>query len=159
MTSVKTTSFDQSGQSNAYKIAGDHVVSRTFEDELTLINLATGDYFAAGGVALELWQTLAGPVSVRHLIKQVCSRYQVDPIVASREVQQLVDLFLSHALIVEVPSVEEPDTIERDDTRAQLDWPGGWFEAYSDMKELLLLDPVHDVGEGAWPPKPDSMGR
>jgi hypothetical protein len=159
MTAETTIGIDPSNQSNAYKIAGEHVVSRTFEDELTLINLATGDYFAAGGVVLDLWRLLETPVSVRHLIEQVCSCYQVDPTVASMECRRLVDLFLCHALIVEVPSVEETDAIERDDARARLAWPGGWLEAYNDMKELLLLDPVHDVGEGAWPPKPDSLGR
>jgi len=77
------------------------------------------------------------------------------------EVRRFVDLFLSHALIVELPGVQENggEPIFGPAAEDRLDWPGGWFEAYSDMKELLLLDPVHDVGDGAWPPKPDITGR
>jgi hypothetical protein len=36
-------------------------------------------------------------------------------------------------------------------------WPGSWFEVYGDMKELLLLDPVHDINQGAWPPLPKEL--
>src|SRR5262249_61396276 len=25
------------------------------------------------------------------------------------------------------------------------------FETYADMQDLILLDPVHEVGEGSWP--------
>ena len=37
-------------------------------------------------------------------------------------------------------------------------WPGGWIEAYGDMKDLLLLDPVHDVGAAGWPGTPPNIG-
>ena len=29
------------------------------------------------------------------------------------------------------------------------------IESYDDMADLLLLDPVHEVGEQGWPVKPD----
>ena len=29
------------------------------------------------------------------------------------------------------------------------------FEKFTDMEELLLLDPIHEVGDTGWPRKPD----
>jgi hypothetical protein len=72
----------------------------------------------------------------------------------TQEIRKLLDDFSKHGLVREA---------QADHTRSlpllpplpnlKL-WPGSWFEVYGDMKGLLLLDPVHEVNEGTWPPPP-----
>jgi hypothetical protein len=132
-------------------LAGDHIVSRLFEDELTLINLDSGDYFAAGGVVADIWHILATPTPLDRLIDKVSARYRVDPAVAAEEIRTHVAQLLAHGLIARVrPAAAEPRPPAPVPSEPA-DWPNSWFETYSDMKDLLLLDPVHDVEDGVWP--------
>jgi hypothetical protein len=147
MTSLESGEF--------YSVAGNHIASRFFEEELTLINLETGGYFAAGGIVVDIWNVLTKPTRLDQLSQQVAARYDVDPAKAAQEVRNQVQQLLAHGLIASTlsPGGTEVSAFPlRPEVPAP--WPGSWFEAYSDMKDLLLLDPVHDVEDGVWPPKP-----
>ncbi len=147
MTSVETRDF--------LALAGNHIVSRFFEDELTLINLDSGDYFAAGGVVVDIWNALATPTRLDRLIDRIAAHYLVDRSTAEEEIRHQVAQLLEHGLILRVPPPEATtDAAYPVAVTEPAAWPRSWFEAYSDMKDLLLLDPVHDVEDGVWPPKP-----
>jgi hypothetical protein len=140
-----------SGSDRAFAIAGDHVLAKGFEEELTLVNLDSGEYFAAGGVACELWAELAVPVTLADLEQMLAARYAVDRDVVVQAVRSLMDSFSKHGLIVPVEAVPAPPS-RSVSTPERRPWTGVWFEVYGDLKDLLLLDPVHDVDGGAWPP-------
>jgi len=136
----------------AYVVAGDHILAKLFEDELTLVNLDSGEYFAAGGIAVDLWSELATPRNSAELAQAIIARYAATPDIVVAEVRKLLGDLSANGLVRQtedvsgVPAV--PAVVERKP------WPGSWLEVYGDMKDLLLLDPVHDVGEAGWPPFP-----
>jgi hypothetical protein len=144
----------------AYRVAGDHILSRRFEDELTLINLQDGGYFAAGGAASAVWQAFEAPAFAGRVAEIVGSSHSGDAGVIRADIERFCAELLAHRLIVEHGLIEESATPAVMNEQAMASqtavtpWPGLWIEAYGDMKELLLLDPIHDVGEGAWPPAP-----
>jgi hypothetical protein len=139
---------------NGLKLAGDHIVARRFEDEITLINLDTGDYFAAGGFAVDLFESLSGPVGVDGLMAMAHDRFAGDTALMDADIQRICAQFVAAGLIVDDATVAGRSVTAVTMAEDKPAWPGAWLEAYGDMKEMLLLDPIHDVGDGEWPPAP-----
>jgi hypothetical protein len=134
--------------STAYCAADKNIIAKVFDGELTLINLANGQYYAAGGSAVEFWETVASGATVDDIVRVLSARYGSSEDLVRGEVQRLVDLFRQNGLIAESPAVSPSSEIAA--PAPVKEWQQGWLEVYGDMKDLLLLDPIHDV-EQEWP--------
>jgi hypothetical protein len=131
-----------------YASAGPNIIGKLFDGELTLINLDTGQYFAAGGCAADIWELVADGAKPADIVNGLQQRYKGDAATISAETNRILELLLQNALI----SVSSKGSAASRAVAAQEQkpWQPGWIEVYGDMKELLLLDPIHDVDE-AWP--------
>ncbi len=132
---------------SAYAVASKSIIAKSFDSELTLINLDTGQYFAAGGSAVDFWEAISPGATVARVEQMLLARYLASEEVVKIEVEKLLRLFLEHGLLAE--SAATGDEIPASSGQ-QKPWESGWLEVYGDMKELLLLDPIHDV-ETEWP--------
>jgi hypothetical protein len=136
--------------SQVFAVASDKILAKEFDGELTLINLDTGVYFAAGGATLDIWRALTSGRALRETARDLVSRYKIAESDASGHVTRIVGMLVGYGLMVasataaSTASGEEP----RSDSAV---WSVPWLESYGDMQDLLLLDPVHDVQGGAWP--------
>jgi Coenzyme PQQ synthesis protein D (PqqD) len=124
------------------------VIYETIESETIIVNLDAGVYYALNPVGSAVWSGLAQGASVAELVDGLANHYGAAATV-DESVRSFVDELLAEDLIVAGEGVEPP-------AGPIADWPNGAsFEAptlnrYTDMQELLLLDPVHDVGVGGW---------
>jgi hypothetical protein len=132
------------------------VISEAFEDEVVAINLETGTYFGMGGTAKEVWTLIEGEITVDAIASAVAERYKRPHIEIAAALQPFTDSLLAHGLVaVKTAEASVPAT--------QLAGEAGIWETpkltvYDDMKDLLLLDPIHDVDETGWPArKQDSV--
>jgi hypothetical protein len=132
---------------SAYAVASKSIIAKSFDSELTLINLETGQYFAAGGSAVDFWEIAARGATAGRIEQALLARYLASEAAVKTEVEKLLRLFLEHGLLAE--SADSADEIPPPGG-PQKPWEPGWLEVYGDMKELLLLDPIHDV-ETEWP--------
>lgn len=134
----------------AYAAAGPHVVTQLFDGELTLINLDTGHYFAAGGPAVDVWEIVSAGAKASEVIDLVSSRYAAPGAIVNVEVVRILQSYRDFGLISETPQAA---AVRRTPIAPEAKtWETGWIEVYGDMKELLLLDPIHDVASAGWPP-------
>jgi hypothetical protein len=133
-----------------YSAAGPHVVAEVLDGELTLINLDTGQYFAAGGPAVDVWEIVSAGATAPDVDKIVGSRYPAPIPTVTAEVTRLMQIYHDLGLITEA---QKRATLEHTSAKREAKtWESGWIEVYGDMKELLLLDPIHDVEDAGWPP-------
>jgi hypothetical protein len=138
------------GQNDSFEIASDKILAKEFDGEMTLINLDTGVYFAAGGPALDIWQALAAGREVAATARRLVARYGVTEGVALSETAKFAALFVGYGLLI--PSTASANVGGEEDLQQDPEeWSEPWVEDYGDMQDLLLLDPVHDVNGGAWP--------
>ena len=144
--SLRAADFEAS---QGFAFAGEKVLAKEFDGELTLINLSTGVYFAAGGPALDVWQAFVAGRSLAATAKVLSMRYEISETEAYNEVSKLAGLFVHQGLLVPVPARAEDVLPYLTSPRAL--WTPPWFEDYGDMQDLLLLDPVHYLNAGAWP--------
>lgn len=132
---------------STYAVANKSIIAKSFDSELTLINLDTGHYFAAGGSAVDFWEATSVGASVERIVQTLLGRYDASEATVKTEVERLLRLFLEHGLLAEAPNISGDAPAA---SAQRKPWEPGWLEVYGDMKELLLLDPIHDV-ETEWP--------
>lgn len=131
------------------------VVSEIIDGEAVIMNLATGHYFSAQGTGGELWALIEKGASERRLVEYLLLRYRIDEVEARTGVAAFISKAREHDLLVatqaESGSIDEP--VAASSPTESYAMPH--LNAYSDMEDLLLLDPIHDVSEAGWPmPKP-----
>lgn len=135
-----------------FKLNGSGVASEQFEDEIILINLPRGNYYSLRHTAFAVWEKLLAGANQSQMADFLVGRYGVTQTEADQDIKAFLDQVLSEGLVVSAETVAEPVT-------AQTTVSGGAYvkpelEVYSDMQDLLTLDPIHDVdSEQGWPIK------
>ena len=134
------------------------VVGEVFEDEIILVNLKEGIYYSLRDTAAFIWKIIAQPMTISQITTQLRASYQVKiagtkkTTTIETDVQTFIEMLLAEALIVSAPPSDVPQMW------AQVEPPVPYqppvVERYTDMQELLLVDPVHEVdAEYGWPLK------
>jgi hypothetical protein len=146
------------------RINAPSVVAEIIDGEAVIMDLASGHYFSTQHVGCDIWRGVEGGSSQSAIVESLLESFEVD----ETEVAPAVDAFLrdllERKLIVERevhtrPSVAGTDTSPSGGERRK-DFAAPVLHAYSDMEDLLLLDPIHDVDEAGWPrPKPPDDAR
>ncbi len=127
------------------------VVSESFDDEVILVNLSRGNYYSLRGSAAWLWQTLENGASIEGLAQQLMAQYVVDEPTATQALTTFAAQLQEQELIAttsETPSVlrQVPTLVDRQAFVPPV------LEVYTDMADLLALDPIHDVNPASgWP--------
>lgn len=128
-------------------VANDRIAAEEFASEVVLIDIEKGVYFSLQGMAVDLWRTFAAP----------------------RIAAAVVDTFTAHgadrqALEAAIVDLRGHDLLCETSVPAGADIacsvPAGGFAApvvaaFSDLAELIAIDPVHEVDAAAgWPLRP-----
>lgn len=132
-----------------YLINGAKAVSQTLEGETIVINLEKGSYYSFNKTGSLLWDLVILGHSLEHIAQYFSDAYALQ-IEESRDmVRDFVSSIKQEDLIVstdEAPASPMPQIEKSEGTFIR---PS--FERYDDMQEMLLADPIHDVGEAGWP--------
>jgi len=131
-----------------------NVVSENFDGEVILVNLVNGNYYSLRNTGANVWKLIEQKRSYADLLQDVSSIYQADDSVVE-SVESFIQQLSEQQLIKTAP-LNGYQSAEADFKFIQ---PGNFeppvLEVYSDMQDLLLLDPIHDVDEDSgWPQKP-----
>lgn len=140
-----------------FRVNSPYVISETIQGETIVIHLTTGTYYSLQGSAAEVWESIAGAASATEIAGDLAERYGIAAADAEPTVVALLDDLLAEELIA--PS----DATARDAAPAAAPATGAFvaptLSKYTDMQDLVLLDPVHEVGDAGWPEaKPEVAG-
>jgi len=124
------------------------LISRQFGDEIVLANYASGIYYNLDGTGAQIWLGFQAGKTQEQIVDALCAVADVDRSAVDQDVSTFVDLLLKEGIVVRSTS-----------TPASHDWSPAAFgefqapriERFDDLRDLLLLDPIHDVGENGWP--------
>jgi hypothetical protein len=142
------------------------VTHEIIEGEAVIINLVTGNYYSLDKAGAQVWKLVEKGSSVAEITEQIGYLYDGNRSLIEQSVRQLLTQMLQEDLIVphefkgqDGTEVEE-NTIEGDPAKQKLSFELPVLQKFTDMQELLLLDPVHEVDETGWPhKKPDSSSE
>ena len=131
------------------------VIHETIEAETIAINLTTGTYYSLKDTAAEAWALVdqSGGLTVDDLLDVLVSRFD-----ASREeVDAGLTPFLAELLREDlVAYTTEPSDVgslatSAGEGAARQAFTPPALEKFTDMQDLVLLDPVHEVDAVGWP--------
>jgi hypothetical protein len=133
------------------RVASKNVHSQKFDDEVIIIDTKSGLYFSLRGSAVDIWSQIEACAPRAAIAATLIARYDGDPDVISAAVERCLADLLQGGLIREVPSADRtgPDVIAPAPQRSSFVEP--LVERFTDMQNLLLLDPIHEVTEEGWP--------
>jgi hypothetical protein len=145
------------------------VASNIIDGEAIMLHRVSGNYFSTDGAGGLIWQWIGEGQGRDQILDGLTKEFSGVRV----EIETSVDSFLAelaaHKLVREIgegdlPPAEarvEPPAMARPESRARARFAPPALHVYSDIRNLLLLDPLHDVSElEGWPtPKPTDAAR
>jgi hypothetical protein len=130
------------------------VSSEVIEGEAIIMNHETGYYFNALDSGALIWGLVERGTTIDAIVAALTAQFQVDPQQARVDAEQFIDRLAEHDLIAECDHAAATNAPVSALDRAP--YAGPVIEAHTDLADLLLLDPVHEVSERGWP-SPDKL--
>jgi Coenzyme PQQ synthesis protein D (PqqD) len=138
-----------------FEIGGPNIVWEVFQDEVVVIDLDSGCYYALDPVGGVLFDLLVNGAAMSAIARTTANRYDGDPEVMVSEIERFAGRLLDAELLRE--RTDSPPVADVADETPIAKSPFGppQFRVYTDMRDLLLLDPIHDTDETGWPVRRD----
>lgn len=133
-----------------YRIASPQITSEIVDGEVMIINLKNGHYFNLTGSCIEIWGLVQDGASRDKILSRLSQSYSADREVLASELDLLLGELQKEELIGLFPG-EDPTAQAAGAPATPLPFVAPVLTKFSDMQELLLLDPIHDVDDAGWP--------
>ena len=133
-----------------YRVNSPQVINETIDGEAIMINLATGAYYSLDRVGGDVWTALEQGAGLDDVVAFLQQKYEGPVDVMALGVQALLDQLAAEELIVPTDEAAgaAPDA-GTSDIRTPFTAPR--LDKFTDMQDLILLDPVHEVDSRGWP--------
>jgi hypothetical protein len=150
-------------KSICFRINGPKVIHETIDGETVIVNLDSGNYYSLDTVGADVWECMVKNSPVHRIIETIGSRYTGERNNIEMAIYQFIDEMQQENLIVidefqgsaNDALVDPGDEAEQIKKRSIFATPV--LNKYSDMQDLLLLDPIHDVDETGWPTSKNNL--
>jgi hypothetical protein len=141
----------------SYRIATERVSHETVEGEVVILDRLSGSYFSLTGAGADAWALFAEPRTPELVAETLVGAYDADEATVRTAVLALIAELVREDILVVAPaavldddaSAAAPPIPARAAVRRRFAAP--CLEKFTDLKDMLLLDPIHDVDESGWP--------
>jgi hypothetical protein len=130
------------------------ISARTFEDEIVAAHFSTGVYYSFRDSAAEIWYGLMAGVPSERVAELVGAHSELAPAAFARAMDDFILALEGELLIKQGSAAADPSWQPRPPNAP---FVAPVYERFTDMEELLLLDPVHDVGMTGLPDPVDPL--
>ena len=138
-------------QETVFRLAGPDVVHDAIDDGVVIVNLAAGAYFTLDGSAREIWQLLEAGRSLAAINTELVRRFDAEPRQITDGVERFLGRLQDEGLIVAAAGPASPEPpVAADGVEKQPFVPPALIK-YTDLEDLLTLDPIHEVDDSGWP--------
>lgn len=136
-----------------FRLNSPPVVLETVDEETIIVNLDSGCYYDLNHTGGRILAALASGAEQAEAARVVAADYGIDDAELSEAVDQLLAQLLAEGILVEGAAAANGGGFPGSAASGP---PSRPYEApalgrYTDMQELLVLDPIHEVDESGWP--------
>lgn len=121
-------------------------VQDVIDGEAVIIQLETGNYFSLDSTGALIWQALVAGHSSASISAALQARFPDQAV--QTDVDRLLAQLLEAGLLVRCDAGGASPALQ---LPAALAYAAPQLHTYTDMQDLLLLDPIHDVDQRGWP--------
>ena len=137
----------------SYRINEPSVATEKLDNEVMIVNLEKGNYYSLTGTGATIWDLIVSGRTEAAILDEVMASYSGD----SGDIRRNLDSFVSELCAEQLIVTTEPKSLNG--THAPKPVAGSrpkfaapHLEKYTDMQELLLIDPIHEVNDDhGWP--------
>lgn len=133
-----------------YRINTPRVVHETLDDETIVIDFETGTYYSLAGVAHWVLFLLTQHQTLSQIVDQIVTHYTGDQEEIDGSVRQFIGNLADAFVIVPVAAPVTTAAVSLPLIQKAPFTPPR-LEEYTDIQDLLLLDPIHEVSKQGWP--------
>jgi hypothetical protein len=140
-----------------YRINAPTVAYQHIDGEAMLIHFDSGCYYSTDKVGAEILSLLQHAVTAITIVQILAERYRADPESIQRVVAPFLERLCAEDLVVArleavgVNAADRPSSAPIGSPLQQLPIEPPVLHKYTDLQDLLLLDPIHDTDETGWP--------
>jgi hypothetical protein len=135
-----------------FRLNSPDVAQEPMDEEVIVVHLPSGSYYSIVGTAAAIWKPLIEGVPVDVIGPRLAAGSDTPVDDVNRIVGVFVEQLLSEQLIVPTdrsqPSADSA-AVAIDGSRTAFAAPV--LAKFTDMQELLLVDPIHEVEPTGWP--------
>jgi len=139
-------------------VSGPHIVSEIIESEAIIIDLDSGSYYSLQDAGADIWAGVQDGIQIEEIVDRLRMKYEGDEAAIRSATTALLKQLEDEALIkadgaaagTGPPSAPIPDAEPSD----KISFSAPVLHKYTDMQELLLVDPIHEVDASGWPKLP-----
>ncbi len=131
-----------------YRVNTPNVVHEIIEGEAVIVNLANGLYYSVDRAGADIWALLEQGVAVADMVGALAARYTGE----RDQMQASVQAFLAQLEAEDLVVPDTSDTVTASpppppavEGAYQARFEPPVLQKYSDMEDLLLLDPLHTL--------------
>jgi len=129
------------------------VIQESFDSETVIVNLRIGVYFSLDPAGQPLWDLIGKGATEEEL----SSLWQKTYGVGGNESQHVVRVFLQELYREQLITGDLTEILSESVTPPAATALRPALQKFTDLQDLLMLDPIHDVDERGWPhAKPDA---
>ncbi|AFZ15629.1 hypothetical protein Cri9333_4866 (plasmid) [Crinalium epipsammum PCC 9333] len=139
-----------------FRVNTPQVVCETIEGEVVIVHLEKGYYYSLLKTGADVWSRIERRIDCYSLIQEMTQAYDG----SAKEIATAIDEFLENLqreeLIITDSTMESVNTDNNTKEIAEITnkpcFEKPMLEKFTDMEDLLLLDPIHEVDvEAGWP--------
>jgi hypothetical protein len=122
----------------------------TFDDEIVILNLMSGTYYAVGESGLDIWSALIGSSPLPEISRACADHYGIEEKIVAGDLHALVTRLSEERIVAAAPASAKAVSLTPRKTANSYQAPT--IQKHADLEDLLTLDPIHDVDpERGWP--------
>ena len=135
------------------------VIHEIIDNEVVIIHFDSGNYYSLIGVGVDVWRFVEAESTHDEIISGIASLYQEGEVKINDSVSLLIEELQKEDLVEfiekDTPAADagNPHLVKQDLSTDRVVFTPPVLNTFTDMKELLLLDPIHEVDEAGWPSK------
>jgi hypothetical protein len=131
-------------------------VSEILDEELVIINMQKGAYYSGVGSAAFIWRCIEQHVPLEITESAIAEKYGVERQRVGNDITVFLETLSAEGLIRPASAGDVMGGVAP--PLGEEIYLSPLLKIYTDMQDLLLLDPIHDVGDQGWPIKPPDAG-
>ena len=128
------------------------VAAKVIEGEAIIMNLSTGMYYSMDGVGALLWEWVERGHSVGEIVDGLADRYETSISQVQADVEHLLDQVIQEGLVSIASAGSATPGMIGPPADSRLPYRSPELIRYSDMAELLALDPPMPMPAAPWTP-------
>jgi hypothetical protein len=135
-----------------YRINAPQVSSETIEGETIVIDFISGAYFSTDKLGALIWEKLKVGLSPEHIVAEIKQHYPDQGEACGQTIASFIAQLESEKLVViDSGEGESAAAVIQDQACYPESYAAPVLNKYTDMQDLLLLDPIHDTDDQGWP--------